>query len=141
MIRAFKSKLHPFISEALAASDSILQDREKLRELIGTASVKMASCSNKIKSVKNDLSTLLDLIKAWARGSYTQMPWSTLLLSTGAVIYFINPFDAIPDILPAAGLVDDATVIGFVAASVKEDIERFKQWQSSGDSPPDPATA
>lgn len=141
MIRAVKSKLHPFISEAASASESILKDKKKLRELIRTATIKMDSGSNKIKSVKNDLSTLLDLIKAWARGSYRQIPWSTLLLSTGAVIYFINPFDAIPDILPAAGLVDDATVIGFVLASAKEDIVRFKQWQSTGDSSPDPATA
>ena len=58
------------------------------------------------------------------------MPWSTVLLGTGAVIYFVNPFDAIPDILPAAGLLDDASVIGFVLASAKNDIEKFRNHKA-----------
>ncbi|MEM7362327.1 MAG: YkvA family protein, partial [Bacteroidota bacterium] len=56
----------------------------------------------------------------------------------GALIYFVNPFDAVPDLIPAAGLLDDATVIGFVIASVKQDIDNYKKLKCkdfSEDSP------
>lgn len=66
------------------------------------------------------------------------MPRNTLLIGTGAVVYFVNPFDAIPDILPAAGLLDDASVIGFVLASAKNDIEKFRKHKADATLPVDP---
>ena len=142
MIKTLKSKINLLSSEAVIVAESILRDKKKLSKLIRSASIKTASVGNNLKSVKNELYTLIDLIKAWARGSYRQIPWSTLLLLTGAVIYFVNPFDAIPDILPAAGFLDDATVIGLVLASAKEEMERFKKWQATdGGGSPDPVAA
>ena len=37
---------------------------------------------------------------------------SVKLIAAGALLYFIAPFDAIPDIIPVSGLADDAVVIG-----------------------------
>ncbi len=55
----------------------------------------------------------------------------TLVLCTGALVYLVNPLDAVPDIVPAVGLLDDATVIGFVLASIKQDIQNFKLRNST----------
>ena len=66
------------------------------------------------------------MLKAWVSGDYREVPLTTMALTAGAVIYFVNPFDAVPDIIPAAGLIDDATVIGFVIASIKQDLAKFK---------------
>ncbi|HSC35853.1 MAG TPA: YkvA family protein [Thermodesulfobacteriota bacterium] len=111
-------------------------DRGALINLISSASAKIESGGGRIASIKNDLGTVVELLKAWTRGEYREVPWNTLLLGTGAVIYFVNPFDAIPDILPAAGLLDDASVLGFVLASAKNDIEKFRS-RKSGATPPD----
>jgi uncharacterized membrane protein YkvA (DUF1232 family) len=35
-------------------------------------------------------------------------------LIIGALVYFINPFDLVPDIIPFVGFVDDMTVIALV---------------------------
>jgi len=120
----------PLLLGALGVAAATLRDENKLRTLVGSAGDKLSSAHAGIKSVGNDARTLRDLVKSWMRREYRDVPWSTLLLTAGALVYFVNPMDAIPDILPATGLIDDAGVIGFVLASVKNDIEKFRKWQA-----------
>lgn len=128
----FHSRIRPqtLILKALTKAGALLNDRRALAGLLASASSKIETGGNGIASVKNDIGTLIELLKAWIRGEYKEVPWNTLLLGTGAVVYFVNPFDAIPDILPAAGLLDDASVIGFVLASAKNDIEKFRKHKT-----------
>ncbi len=119
------------LTRATKSAGSILKDTNKLNRLVDSATLSIDSGVSRMNGVKSDLSTLLSLIKAWARGDYTGVSKTTLLLSAGAVVYFVNPMDAIPDILPATGLLDDATVIGIVITSIKKDIESFKLWESA----------
>lgn len=120
----------PLLFGALGVAAAALRDENRLKTLVGSAGDKLNSAHAGIKSVGNDARTLRDLVRAWMRREYREVPWPTLLLTAGALVYFVNPLDAIPDILPATGLVDDAGVIGFVLASVKNDIEKFRKWQS-----------
>ncbi len=129
-------RLDPYILKAVTKAGSLLNNRKAVINLIGSASAKIESGGGRVASIKNDLGTVIELLKAWTRGEYREVPWTTLLLGTGAVIYFVNPFDAIPDILPAAGLLDDASVLGFVLASAKNDIEKFRR-RGTGASHPD----
>jgi uncharacterized membrane protein YkvA (DUF1232 family) len=41
-----------------------------------------------------------------------------------AILYFVSPFDAIPDDVPL-GLFDDAQVIDYVHEQLASDIDRF----------------
>lgn len=127
-----------YIFRAAQRAKNILSDESTVRDLIGSASAKIESGGSRLTSMKNDLGTLLELLKAWINGDYRELPWTSLLMVTGAVIYFVNPFDAIPDILPASGLLDDAGVIGFVLASMKSDIERFRNRKTDAAPPNSP---
>ena len=111
-----KTILKLFSTTALIRANGILKNSKNVNGLVDTASKKIHSGKNKILSIQSDLTVLLAMLKAWAKGDYNEVPWMTLLLSTGALIYFVNPFDAVPDVIPAVGLLDDATVIGFVVA-------------------------
>ncbi|MCC6713211.1 MAG: DUF1232 domain-containing protein [Candidatus Dadabacteria bacterium] len=125
-----KRMARPLLFSALGAAAATLRDENKLKTLVVSAGDKLNSAHSGIKSVGNDARTLRDLVGAWMRREYRDVPWSTLLLTAGALVYFVNPLDAIPDIVPATGLIDDAGVIGFVLASVKNDIEKFRKWQA-----------
>ena len=125
----------PYILKAATKAGALLNDKKALAGLLASASSKIETGGNRIASVRNDITTLIALLKAWIKGEYREVPWNTLLIGTGAVVYFVNPFDAIPDILPAAGLLDDASVIGFVLASAKNDIEKFRKHKEAVNSP------
>jgi uncharacterized membrane protein YkvA (DUF1232 family) len=82
-----------------------------------------------IKSFQGDLRTLVSLIKDWNRGVYTDVSKKTILLSIAALLYFISPLDAIPDFLGAVGFTDDAAVILFVLNTMRNELERYREWR------------
>ena len=48
----------------------------------------------------------------------------------GALGYFLNPFDAIPDVIAGMGFVDDATAIGSTLAVVGSAVTK-EHWQKA----------
>ena len=78
-----------------------------------------------------DLQALLRLTKAWLKSEYTQTPWQTIVFAIAGIIYFVNPFDIVPDFIPGAGYLDDATVIGFVIKSIRREIKQFLDWEKA----------
>ncbi|MDH4127909.1 MAG: DUF1232 domain-containing protein [Spirochaetota bacterium] len=43
-----------------------------------------------------------------------------------ALLYFINPFDIIPDVLPIIGYIDDGLIIAYLVKKLKEKIEIYR---------------
>jgi uncharacterized membrane protein YkvA (DUF1232 family) len=46
-------------------------------------------------------------------------PWTAKILPLAGLVYLISPLDLIPDVIPVAGLADDAAVIFFIVMQVK----------------------
>lgn len=131
MFTSTKTILKIFSQTALIHANEVLRNTQDVNQLADLASKELETGKKTILSAQGDCKTLISMLKAWAVGDYKETPWTSIVLIAGAVIYFVNPLDAIPDILPAAGLIDDATVIGFVIASVKQDIAKFRS-QNTG---------
>ena len=83
------------------------------------------------EQVKLQLFTLGRLAKAYAAGEYREVPWKTMLVVLAAVIYFVNPLDLVPDMIPIAALTDDFAVLVWVYNSLGTEIEKFPAWESS----------
>ena len=81
--------------------------------------------------VKEKFFTLGRLLRAYAQGEYREIPWKSLLLIVAAIVYFINPIDIIPDLLPIVGLTDDFAVLFMVYKSIGTDIDKFLLWEKS----------
>jgi uncharacterized membrane protein YkvA (DUF1232 family) len=48
-----------------------------------------------------------------------------------AVVYFVMPVDAVPDILLGFGLLDDAAILGWTLRSLDGDLKRFRAWEAT----------
>lgn len=118
-----------------------LKDNERLQKLLNQAGQKAQQNRERLEAVWADFQTLLDMLKAYVKREYTVIPWRTLLKLVAAVIYFVNPFDLVPDFLPAIGLVDDISVIAFVVQSLKNDIDNYSSWRDQNKKPETLATA
>ena len=75
------------------------------------------------------LQAMIRLIKAYANGSYREIPVASLLMILVAVIYFVSPVDAILDIIPVVGFLDDALVVSLALKQVKADLDVFMEWE------------
>jgi uncharacterized membrane protein YkvA (DUF1232 family) len=69
---------------------------------------------------------LYRLLRDWWDGTY-EVPWRTAAAITAALLYFINPFDIVPDFIPVIGYLDDAVVVGACLKLVKSDLRTYAE--------------
>ena len=117
-------------NEAKRAAEEYARDKTKTAYLLEEAVQKAERHKKTLQGIWHDLQALFRLVRAWVRGEYREMPWRTIVFAIAGVIYFVNPFDLVPDFLPSMGFLDDATVVGFVLKSIKADIDDFLAWET-----------
>ncbi|SME97293.1 YkvA family protein [Pseudobacteriovorax antillogorgiicola] len=78
---------------------------------------------------REDMELALGMMKDVIKRRYTKVPWQSLLIVVGAFIYFLNPFDIVPDFIPLKGLLDDATVLVYVLKAVHDDLVEYDLWR------------
>ena len=105
------------------------RDPARLQALLDRAKRKAHAQQRRLAEVWDSLMAAIRLLRAYARGDYRDIPWSSLLSIIATVVYFVTPLDLIPDFLLAFGLIDDAALIGWILASLKGDIDRFVAWE------------
>ena len=76
-----------------------------------------------------DLADFIDMLRCSVRGEYQDLSRAAIGIVAGALLYFVAPLDLLPDLLPAAGFIDDFAVIAFAVNAVREEIERFRRWR------------
>src|SRR5688500_6175382 len=126
--------MNRFFTSALGHAASILGRRGRLLALLPQLAMKLRETNwrnIKANSAKEKFFVLGRLLKAYALGDYREIPWKTLLLIVAAVIYFVNPLDLVPDLIPLTGLTDDFAVLLWVYNSVSNEIERFIEWEKT----------
>lgn len=69
------------------------------------------------------------MTKAWALREYRTVPWKSLVYIVGAIVYFVNPIDVIPDVLGGIGFIDDAAVAAAVVRTVQAQLDAFREWE------------
>lgn len=109
--------------------EDFAKSSDRIIDLAKQATHKAFKNQEFLGSIWDDLVTISRMLLAWARGNYKVLPWGSVLAIIAALLYFVNPFDAIPDFIVGTGFIDDAAVIGLVIQSLRRNIDQFKQWE------------
>ena len=54
-----------------------------------------------------------------------EVAWSSKAMAAGSLLYLVSPLDAVPDVIPAAGLLDDVAVILFVVRTLAGPLKKY----------------
>jgi uncharacterized membrane protein YkvA (DUF1232 family) len=117
-----------------AASDAeaYAGDPERLRKLVEDAVGKINIIPRgPFADTWPYLMAMIRVIRGYQRGEYRDMSAPKLLIIIAAIIYFVSPFDVIPDWIPVLGHIDDAFVISLALKSVRADLDTFMAWETS----------
>ena len=109
---------------------AVISSPERLIELVKNAQSKaLRNAGGKLGAVIEPTTTAFRLLKAYASGDYREVSTETILLLVASIIYFVMPFDVIPDILVGLGFADDAALLAWTLRSVSDDLKRFEEWE------------
>ncbi len=75
------------------------------------------------------LALALDCLRDHFEGTCPQIPYYTISLLAGAVYYFADEIDAIPDFLPRIGSLDDAVVMAVAFQLGEAGLRRYCTWK------------
>ena len=87
----------------------------------------------KLLELLEDVKLLLEMVKAYFRGEYKQIPIGSISTIVFTLLYVFFPLDLIPDFIPGIGLADDAAVVILCLNFIKKDIEKFKEFRKNRD--------
>jgi len=116
-----KKETAPFSPEKL---DEVIKKEKRIKEKL--------KLLDKIKFPKlfYQLQLSLEMIKDYKNKKYRTIPWRSVGLVILAVLYFLNPFDLMPDLMPVLGYTDDAIAVAAVFKSLQEDLKNYCVWKN-----------
>ena len=81
--------------------------------------------SHNLGSYSVTFKNVLNMVKDIFSGKYTPQTKQFYISSCIMIIYIINPFDCIPDLLPFIGYVDDIAVFSSFIKSFSDEIDTY----------------
>jgi uncharacterized membrane protein YkvA (DUF1232 family) len=82
-----------------------------------------------LKRFMEDAKLLIALVKDYWRRNYRQVPFGVIGAIAFTLIYILNPFDLVPDVLPIIGQIDDASVFTACLMLIERDLLKYKKWK------------
>ena len=117
------------LEKGMARAEKILNDTSKIERLLERINWK------KIGEDFSKLTVMVEITKAYIKKEYTKIPVKSIVAIVGAIIYFANPFDVIPDVLPIIGQVDDLSVVLLCWKMISHDIDDYLAWKETKKEP------
>ncbi len=114
-------------------AEKILKNKESVRNL-ATSALTFTKKLGNISFLKKwfvDVPSVCDMLIDTINGAYKNIPYSSLVTVTVALIYILSPVDFIVDTFPVLGVADDAMVFKIVLDTIKNDLASYKTWKET----------
>jgi len=132
-VKTEKKRKLPFgFGRAKKRAEKAAASPEKTERIIADALKKADRQRGRLSKVWDEINGLFRLVRAWVRRDYKSVPWESVVLALGAIVYFLSPIDLIPDFILGLGYLDDAAFVAWVVQSIRGDIKEFLAWEAAG---------
>lgn len=123
-------KAYKSLDDSKVDAESLLKNKDVTKE-------KLDEALNKLRSVKkgpvtkffDDIKLMISLVKDWVSGKYKDVPYNSIIIIFGVILYFLSPIDIISDFFIGTGFIDDAFLIGLVLKQIKKDLLKYELWK------------
>lgn len=104
-----------------------INDREKMNELKNKKNKFLNNPA--LSKIRDSLCLLWRYLEAVTSKHYTDYSVWALTKIVAVLIYVVNPFDLIPDVIFWAGWLDDILAVGYIISLTTKELEKFQTWE------------
>ena len=104
-----------------------MNDREKMEALKNKKNKFLNNPA--LSKIRDSLCLLRRYLEAVTSKRYTDYSVWALTKIIAVLIYVVNPFDLIPDVIFWAGWLDDILAVGYIISLTTEELEKFQDWE------------
>ena len=107
------------------------QKAADMKDIINNAFSKVMnidSSSEQLQLLVKKVMLFIKMLQSYISGEYKNIPLRAIVAFAAGLLYFINPFDLIPDMIPGIGLLDDLAVMMWVAGNFDKDIKDYEEF-------------
>ena len=108
-------------------AEQTMNDREKMDELKNKKNKFLNNPA--LSKIRDSLCLLWRYLEAVTSKRYTDYSVWAITKIVAVLIYVVNPFDLIPDVIFWAGWLDDILAVGYVISLTAEELEKFQLWE------------
>jgi uncharacterized membrane protein YkvA (DUF1232 family) len=120
-----------FFQAALEKASRLVNQPGRLLKLVTQLLFKIDRTNLSGNRWKEKALLISRLVAAYARGRYTSISIRALVALVASLIYFVNPFDLVPDALLGIGFADDLTILTWVFGLWEQELKAFALWESN----------
>ncbi|NMA49993.1 MAG: DUF1232 domain-containing protein [Tissierellia bacterium] len=100
---------------------------QKLKALLESTNLTIKD-NTQLANLIEDIQAMVSLVMDYTKKRYRSVSKTTIITIIAGLLYLVNPMDLIPDFF-VGGFIYDAAVIGYVLTSIKDELDRYKEWK------------
>ena len=102
----------------------------RVGRVLAAAAAALQTRGRSLGGVRRDAQALARMAREVVAGRYRTLPKGSLVAIVAAMLYFLDPLDAIPDFIPLIGFLDDTAVLLWVVNRLRHDLDAFLGWEA-----------
>jgi uncharacterized membrane protein YkvA (DUF1232 family) len=110
-------------------AERVITSDTAIAKLLDQVFLKIGSSTDMFYKLQDTVVALARMIRLWWLGDYKNISKKSVIAVVAALIYFVNPFDLIPDFIPILGQIDDIIILSYLTKVLNKEVERFMAWE------------
>ena len=122
----FILRFYPRSSEKIK---EIVESNVLLDKLVTAVYNKVDNYIQKRVDVSERIIILTQILHDWRVGAYKTISYKNISISIFVLMYYVSPYDFVPDFIPFIGKKDDDFVLKKGLIYLDEEIKKYKNWK------------
>lgn len=122
----FILRFYPRSSEKIK---EIVESNMLLDKLVTAVYNKVDNYIQKRVDVSERIIILTQILHDWRVGAYKTISYKNISISIFVLMYYVSPYDFVPDFIPFIGKKDDDFVLKKGLIYLDEEIKKYKNWK------------
>lgn len=107
----------------------ILATNFLLEKLANAVYIKLDKYVQQYADISERIISLVHILQDWQKGAYRAISYKNVSIGVFVLLYFVNPYDFIPDFIPLIGKKDDDFFVKKGLVYLDAEIQKYNQWK------------